>query len=161
MTSHMKTSLTRFILIISVISLMTACHMESSDNGHLDGFWHLVRVDTLSIDTLSIDTLSIVGTSDLSQDYFFWAFQFQLLSVRNTQKSPEEYFLRFQRQGDELVLSQPFQYVLQGKDAPVENIDLLRPFGINDQEERFRIVHLSSRRMTLQNNFLVLTMQKL
>ena len=152
----MKTSLTRFILIISVISLMTACHMESSENGHLDGFWHLVRVDTLSI-----DTLSIVGTSDLSQDYFFWAFQFQLLSVRNTQKSPEEYFLRFQRQGDELVLSDPFQYVLQGKDAPVENIDLLRPFGINDQEERFRIVHLSSRRMTLKNKFLVLTMQKL
>ena len=152
----MKTSLTRFFLIISVISLMTACHMESSDNGHLDGFWHLVRVDTLST-----DTLSIVGTSDLSQDYFFWAFQFQLLSVRNTQKSPEEYFLRFQRQGDELVLSHPFQYVLQGKDAPVENIDLLRPFGINDQEERFRIVHLSSRRMMLQNNFLVLTMQKL
>ena len=152
----MKTSLTRFFLIISVISLMTACHMESSDNGHLDGFWHLVRVDTLST-----DTLSIVGTSDLSQDYFFWAFQFQLLSVRNTQKSPEEYFLRFQRQGDELVLSDPFQYVLQGKDAPVENIDLLRPFGINDQEERFRIVHLSSRRMTLQNHFLVLTMQKL
>ena len=152
----MKTSLTRFFLIISVISLMTACHMESSDNGHLDGFWHLVRVDTLST-----DTLSIVGTSDLSQDYFFWAFQFQLLSVRNTQKSPEEYFLRFQRQGDELVLSHPFQYVLQGKDAPVENIDLLRPFGINDQEERFRIVHLSSRRMTLQSNFLVLTMQKL
>ena len=152
----MKTSLTRFILIISVISLMTACHMESSDNGHLDGFWHLVRVDTLSI-----DTLSIVGTSDLHQDYFFWAFQFQLLSVRNTQKSPEEYFLRFQRQGDELVLSHPFQYVLQGKDAPVENIDLLRPFGINDQEERFRIVHLSSRRMMLQNHFLVLTMQKL
>ena len=152
----MKTSLTRFILIISVISLMTACHMESSDNGHLDGFWHLVRVDTLSI-----DTLSIVGTSDLSQDYFFWAFQFQLLSVRNTQKSPEEYFLRFQRQGDELVLSDPFQYVLQGKDAPVENIDLLRPFGINDQEERFRIVHLSSRRMTLKSHFLVLTMQKL
>ena len=156
MTLYMKTSLTRFFLIISVISLMTACHMESSDNGHLDGFWHLVRVDTLSI-----DTLSIVGTSDLSQDYFFWAFQFQLLSVRNTQKSPEEYFLRFQRQGDELVLSHPFQYVLQGKDAPVENIDLLRPFGINDQEERFRIVHLSSRRMTLQNKFLVLTMQKL
>ena len=154
----MKTSLTRFFLIISVISLMTACHMESSENGHLDGFWHLVRVDTLST-----DTLSIVGTSDLSQDYFFWAFQFQLLSVRNTQKSPEEYFLRFQRQGDELVLSHPFQYVLQGKDAPVENIDLLRPFGINDQEERFRIVHLSSRRMTLKskNNFLVLTMQKL
>lgn len=147
----MKTSLTRFFLIISVISLMTACHMESSDNGHLDGFWHLVRVDTLSTG----------GTSDLHQDYFFWAFQFQLLSVRNTQKSPEEYFLRFQRQGDELVLSHPFQYVLQGKDAPVENIDLLRPFGINDQEERFRIVHLSSRRMTLQNNFLVLTMQKL
>ena len=158
MTLYMKTSLTRFFLIISVISLMTACHMESSDNGHLDGFWHLVRVDTLST-----DTLSIVGTSDLSQDYFFWAFQFQLLSVRNTQKSPEEYFLRFQRQGDELVLSHPFQYVLQGKDAPVENIDLLRPFGINDQEERFRIVHLSSRRMTLKskNNFLVLTMQKL
>ena len=152
----MKTSLTRFFLIISVISLMTACHMESSENGHLDGFWHLVRVDTLST-----DTLSIVGTSDLSQDYFFWAFQFQLLSVRNTQKSPEEYFLRFQRQGDELVLSHPFQYVLQGKDAPVENIDLLRPFGINDQEERFRIVHLSSRRMMLQNKFLVLTMQKL
>ena len=147
----MKTSLTRFFLIISVISLMTACHMESSENGHLDGFWHLVRVDTLSTG----------GTSDLHQDYFFWAFQFQLLSVRNTQKSPEEYFLRFQRQGDELVLSDPFQYVLQGKDAPVENIDLLRPFGINDQEERFRIVHLSSRRMTLQSNFLVLTMQKL
>ena len=147
----MKTSLTRFFLIISVISLMTACHMESSENGHLDGFWHLVRVDTLSTG----------GTSDLHQDYFFWAFQFQLLSVRNTQKSPEEYFLRFQRQGDELVLSHPFQYVLQGKDAPVENIDLLRPFGINDQEERFRIVHLSSRRMMLQNHFLVLTMQKL
>jgi len=35
------------IVMAFAISAMMSCEIETSGNGDLDGFWHLVRVDTL------------------------------------------------------------------------------------------------------------------
>lgn len=48
--------------IIGIGLLLTSCDIETSDNGDLDGYWHLVRVDTLATGV----------SSDLSETRVFW-----------------------------------------------------------------------------------------
>ena len=40
----------RIVYILSIVCLlmMTACDVETSDNGDLDGFWHLQRIESLT-----------------------------------------------------------------------------------------------------------------
>ena len=45
----------------TMIAAMTSCTIESSDNGKLDGFWHMEQVDTLATG----------GTQDLSDSLMF------------------------------------------------------------------------------------------
>ena len=45
--------------------LLASCNVETSDNGPLDGFWHLERIDTLATG----------GTTDYSSGYVFWGVQ--------------------------------------------------------------------------------------
>ena len=64
-----------FVLLMLVLGsvLLNSCEIESSDNGSLDGFWHLE----------SIDTLATGGRSDYSKQRVFWGVQYKLLSVNN------------------------------------------------------------------------------
>ncbi len=52
--------------------LLASCNVETSDNGPLDGFWHLERVDTLATG----------GTTDYSSGYVFWGVQKDLSTSR-------------------------------------------------------------------------------
>ena len=51
--------------------LSASCEIETSDNGDLDGFWHLERVDTIRTG----------GRLDLKDEYVFWAVQKDLLNA--------------------------------------------------------------------------------
>ena len=53
------------------ISAMMSCEIETSGNGDLDGFWHLVRVDTLSTG----------GMCDMSGRRVFWSVQVGILNA--------------------------------------------------------------------------------
>ena len=60
-----------FSISAFLIFSFTSCELETSGNGDLDGFWHLVQVDTLQTG----------GVNDTSKELFFWSFQVNLLEL--------------------------------------------------------------------------------
>jgi hypothetical protein len=73
----------------------------------------------------------------------------------------EEYFFRFEKTGDSLILSQPHKAISQGVDSLLPDNQELLPLGIQSLEERFHIVKLSSSRMILDSPKLRLRFRKL
>ena len=72
-------------LLICVL-MLTACTLETSHNGALDGYWKLS----------SIDTLSTGGINDLTDASIFWSVQKNLLTVRdNNDVAEKEYVFSF------------------------------------------------------------------
>ena len=68
--------------------LLASCNVETSDNGPLDGFWHLERVDTLATG----------GTTDYSSGYVFWGVQKELIYIKDSSNgSVGAYYLRFRQ----------------------------------------------------------------
>ena len=136
-------------------SLCVSCELEISDNGKLDGNWHLT----------SIDTLATGGQCDLSQQRIYWAVQGKLLYVRDIAQNPIGYFFRFRQESNHLILSEPYlsgghEDNEDGGDHQVTDVDILRPFGINNLEEDYIKEQLTSSRMTLQSETLRLNFVK-
>ncbi len=55
---------------VMVFSL-SSCEIETSQNGDLDGFWHLEQVDTLATG----------GTCSFADKRIFWGCQYKLIQV--------------------------------------------------------------------------------
>jgi hypothetical protein len=126
-----------------------SCSLETSDNGNLDGFWYAER----------IDSLSGVKAEGIYDDAY-WKIQYRLLSIRRS-TTLEEYFFRFEKKGDSLILSQPHKSITQGIDSLLPDNQELLPLGIQSLEERFYIVKLSGNRMILKSPTLNLHFRKL
>lgn len=131
--------------------------IETSDNGDLDGFWHLERVDTLATQK----------TVDYSGKRIFWAVQAKLLNVRDVDKDGRlGYLLRFSQTSDSLILSSPYKFnwheneQSEGGDIPVEDAEELRPYGINGLEEHYYKEALSGGKMILRSKTLRLEFRK-
>ena len=133
--------------------ILASCELEQSDNGKLDGFWLLS----------SVDTLSTGHTADVSAEELTWSFQGRLLQLRKATllyyKFPN-YILRFESTSNSLTLSNPIYNDRDEGDPDVEDIEELRPFGINDFEEHFTIVTLTNSRLVLKNDRLQLKLRK-
>ena len=56
-----------------VLCFQSACTIETSDNGDLDGYWHLEQVDTLATG----------GKLNLSKERVFWGVQHKLISCEH------------------------------------------------------------------------------
>lgn len=130
---------------------MSSCEMETSDNGDLDGFWHLE----------SVDTLSTGGSCNYKERKVFWGVQHKLISIRNfaSDAASTGYYVRFNQTGDSLILSSPYanhwhqDYGDDGGDVPVTEINAeLRELGMNHLEEHFKKEKLSGSKMVLSNN---------
>lgn len=137
----------KFLLLIALIGTLASCELETSGNGDLDGFWHLERVDTLATG----------GVTDLSNTTRFWAFQSRLLNVSDKNGS---YLLRFSHEGDSLFLSDPYLNDRGNGDIKLEDHEPLRPYGINNVADRFRIEQLKGSNMILSNKTLKLKLKK-
>lgn len=75
-------------------SVLSSCSIETSDNGDLDGFWHLERIDTIATG----------GINDLSGQLIFWSVNNKLLMLKGSGSS---YYLRFRQTDDSLVVFSP------------------------------------------------------
>lgn len=137
------TGLFTLFLIISFAS----CELETSDNGNLDGFWHLIRIDTLSTG----------GSSDLSKVRRFWAVQHKLINMRDADQDALGVYCRFDHKGDSLHIYQPyFNHWHQdqgddGGDIPIseEQSDTLKMYGLSGLSTWFKIDQLTGSRMIL------------
>jgi len=146
-----------FYILIALLLLMTACELESSDNGDFDGYWHLV----------GIDSLSNGQHKDFSQQRIFWAVQFHLIQLRGGDRKDEggegrEFYETFKLESTQLTLSNPHEKDREAGDPVIteENLFLLRPYGINALTERFDILRLNKDEMVLRSSVLQLRFRK-
>ena len=147
--NHIFTLLFPFctLILISLLAL-SSCKLETSDNGKLDGFWKLTRVDTLTTG----------GVLDLTERGIFWSVQVNLLSVKDKyEEDGREILFRFDHSGGKLTLSEPrigYQYT---GDIDVDDPDKLRPFGINNLKETFNVEGLNNHHLYLTTSTLRLS----
>lgn len=135
-------------LVLLLLLALASCKLETSDNGKLDGFWKLTRVDTLATG----------GVLDLTERGIFWSVQVNLLSVEDKYKEDgREIFFRFDHSGGKLTLSEPREGYQYTGDKDVEDIDKLRPFGINNLKETFNVEGLHNRHLYLTTSTLRLS----
>ena len=145
-----------FILLIVSLPLLVSCELETSDNGDLDGFWHLTAVDTLA---------NGVQTDMVSQKVF-WSFQKDLLQLRgstDSEKELQEFYLRFLLKDDQLLLSDIHLRDREKDDPQVDEttMHLIYIYGIRQLQETFKVLKLDNKEMIIQNNTLRLRFTKM
>lgn len=143
-------------MILSMVSL-SSCTLESSDNGDLDGFWHLE----------SIDSLQSGKTVDVSSQKIFWGVEHKLIAARLESTSKERYYFRFEQTSDSLKITQVFidhghqDNGEDGGDIPLGEVsDNLRLYGVNEIPEGFSKEALSGSKMILRSKTVRLKFRK-
>lgn len=137
-----------YLLLLSLF-LSTSCTLETSDNGDLDGFWQLSLIDTLSSQ----------NSVDMRDSGYFWAVQHNLLILRETNLR-NEYICKFKHMGDSLIINNPYYYWRDSSDIKLKDPERIRKFGVNNLEEKFKIVNLNSSKMVLESQLLRLYFRK-
>lgn len=142
-----------FSFSVFLIFSFTSCELETSHNGNLDGFWHLVEVDTLQTE----------GVKDTSEDLLFWSFQVNLLELSDHTDLGHIYMTRFDYSDGKLQVTKPCRYNrYEGNEMLTEeDVKVIGPYGLNALEETFFVEQLSSSRMTLRNGILRLHFKKM
>ncbi len=143
----------KLIYILFACVLMVSCELETSGNKEFDGFWQLRQVDTLETG----------GTKDMRESNIYWSVQGKLLEVRhvvNEEHEGDGFLFRFQRDGSSLILSSPYRHYRHDPDEPVEDVEILKPYGIFHLEEAFYIETLNDDDMVLNNDVLRLYFRK-
>lgn len=135
------------IFLPLVLVALSSCHLRMSDNGDLDGNWQLT----------AIDTVATGGVRQMKESGTFWAFQFDMLQLRNGISVID---MRFNHDGDVLVVNDPYIDDRPSGDQKLEDVELLRPYGINALEEHFHIHCLDSEQMILEGENLILYFRK-
>lgn len=138
----------KILFVLAACLSITACELEMSGNGDLDGFWQLKSVDTLATGT----------SADMRESGVYWAFQCDMMSVKKINQISA--FLRFNNTGDSLFLSEPYIDNRDSSDIVITDVEVLRPLGINELEEHFGISELESGTMVLKSKTLRLNFRK-
>ena len=132
----------------------SSCELESSDNGKLDGFWHLE----------SIDSLENGKTVDMSKLHVFWGIEYKLIAATQYDNNTERMFFRFEQTSDSLKITQAFinhGHQDNGDDIPLTEVtNDLRYYGINNLPEGFAKEALSGSKMILRSKTLRLKFKK-
>ena len=134
-----------YILTLGV--LFVSCELETSGNDELDGYWQMSQVDTLSTG----------GVADTREALVYWGIQGKLLQIRFSETGTylgEGFMFRFNREDDVLTWSSPILPHLYTPDEPINDVEVLKPYGIFDLEEAFAIEELNDHNMVLTNDVL-------
>ena len=143
----------KLLSILALGMLMVSCELETSGNKELDGYWQMNQVDTLSTG----------GVADTREALIYWGVQGKLLQIRFSETGKylgEGLLFRFERTSNTLNLSSPIRHHLYDTDEPIEDVEVLKPYGIYQLEEVFSIIELNDKSMVLDNGVLRLHFRK-
>lgn len=147
----MKANKIFILLALAASCAMGSCTLETSDNGDLDGYWHLEGADTLPEG----------GHADLSEERLFWSFQNKLLQFTDYKENGNGHFIsRFEKSRDSLTLSDFYHYDREHGDSLIKTPDYVRPYGVSQIPERFHIERLKGDKMILKSKHLRLSLKK-
>ena len=142
----MKRSLIYIVSVVVALLVFQSCELETSDNGDLDGNWQLMQIDTIATG----------GSNNVKERQLYYAVQVRLLclSAYNTD-AESNLFFHFEHTADSLKLQSA------SSDGHVMYpVSMLRPYGINKEQEAFKIMLLNSDRMQLRSDSLLLSFRK-
>lgn len=141
-----------FVIVCLLFPLLYSCDgFQISDNGDLDGMWHLVEVDSVQVN----------HKSDYTDKGIFWSVQSDLLFLEDKRQQHQPCLMRFNHKDDILIVTDPYIYMnRESEDIPLCDVSLLAPYGINGLEDRFVISKLNKKRMILCSSELVLNFEK-
>lgn len=131
----------QILYILLASTLLTACELETSNNGNLDGNWQLRQMDNLSTGDIT----------DMSHSYIYWAFENKLMQLRDIDDGNLKILYRFDRQGNNLTIHDPYLVVTKDELEPITNTEILLPFGITAPEDLFIIEKLNGKHFTIKN----------
>ena len=141
----------KLLYIFTMLLMLAACDIHTSNNGDLDGYWQLRSVDTLS-SGMSCDT---------RDSMLFWSFQGNLLHVRdNKEEKLDKVFMRFTISDKVMTLTNPIIDLRDSSDLVLTDTTFLRHYGIHDMPETLKVVTLNSSTMILENRVLRLNFRK-
>ncbi len=129
------------LILTALTSLLCSCEIETSGNGDLDGMWHLV----------SIESLSGSEKTDMSHEKIYWSFQHRLLEFDDKTGLHQSILFRFEHKDNTLRLYDPYLYDRENGDEPTEDVEVLKPFGVENLEETFNVESLNGSRMILSS----------
>ena len=136
-----------FYILMAMTFTFTACELETSGNGDLDGLWKMQGIDSLASGSFV----------DMSQRQVAYSVQMNLLQLSGIDID-SSVFCRFEHKGDSLIIYDP-----RAKDtinSSITNIEVLRPYGITRMPMPFHIDALSGSRMILKSDELRLYFEK-
>ena len=148
----MKKSTFIILSIVSLISAslhLTSCEIDSAGTGGIYANWQLRQVDTLSTG----------NTADMTESTIYWAFQSDVLQLRNT-NGYQTLYLRFDHKRDSLIVSNPILAGTQDGMKEVTSEALLLPFGITNLTDTFSIEQLNGSTLCISNRLYRLRFRK-
>ena len=137
----------KILYLLAFGMMIVSCELETSGNGKLDGYWQMCQVDTLITG----------GVTDTRESLIYWGMQGKLLQIRYSENNVylgEGLLFRFENDNSLLTLSSPVVHHLYETDEPIDDVELLKPFGIYRLEEKFTIEQLDDKYMILTNDVL-------
>lgn len=130
-------------MIIGVALLMTSCDKETSDNGHLDGFWQMTQM---------LDKTTDNAKCDMRSSGITWAFQGHILELRDIKKDNQDIIMSFVHDAGKLRLSAPYRVDRDSDDILINSNDFLLPYGISGTTAEYRVTELTSSIMVLDDD---------
>ncbi len=139
-----------FVMTLAGCMGLISCDLEHSDNGKLDGMWHLERMENLETGNVQ----------DLSMSGYYWSFQVRLLQLEDKGQTAKTCLLRFEHTGTQLRIYEPYLYNRETGDEPISDPEVLQPYGINALDETFQIERLSHKYLVLKSSQVQLFFRK-
>lgn len=144
----------KILYIVAAQLLLASCTLETSDNGKLDGYWHLERIDTIQTG----------GVSDKTDGGIYWAVENKLIQLRGGSNT---YTCHFSNTADSLNFTEVFRSNvyedgMERGDVRVTDVDGgLREYGIQHVDGHFLKESLKGSSMVLRSDSLRLYFTKI
>jgi len=124
-----------------LLFFFTSCELNTSNNGPLDGYWQMTRVDTLDNG----------HSADVRSRLIFWAVQADMLEMRS-QFDLEQVpvIFRFELNADRLRVYSPVADNREISDSIVTHPSTVAYYGVGDLDETLLVKTLNSKKMVLE-----------
>lgn len=140
--------------------LLSSCEYEMSDNGKLDGYWQLAKVEALNDTAKEKYKLSEnlqdgnAVSGDVRSSRIFWSFQVNLLQISDQNFVLPWYLFRFEHQGDSLRIYNPYLLNRDAGDQSLVDPQELTPYYMDRLENSYFIERLDDEQMILRDDAL-------
>lgn len=125
-------------IFFSVVALcLSSCETDAIDgDGHVEGFWHLERIETLAAD--SAGTVRTVAEADVSDKLVFWSFQHRLLELDDKADATDRILCRFTADNGTLTIGDTY-VPTYGADSIVSDASILARYGMTHLHQTLQV----------------------